>query len=227
MIDEVRVAAGENVLIVGAAGSVGLIAAQLAVSRGAQVFAAVRPSEFEIAEAIGATPVAYGPDLAATVRVHVPGVDAVIDAAGAGTLGARWTSPVAPHGSSRCPIRMLLTSGAVLRSRRPAHCGASRISDGRIGCRSAAAAIAADWVPLAAAASAHRRLESGELRAKVLFDTRDWRHACVTTRPGPARPERPAAYACSDTRRRRTDAANRWRSRSPSVPRDRLADVAG
>jgi hypothetical protein len=32
--------------------------------------------------------VAYGPDLAANVRVHVPAVDAVIDAAGAGILGA-------------------------------------------------------------------------------------------------------------------------------------------
>lgn len=88
VVDEVGVAADETVLIVGAAGSVGLIASQLAVARGATVLAAVRPRDFDLLAKAGATPVAYGPGLAANVRALVPSVNAVIDASGAGVLGA-------------------------------------------------------------------------------------------------------------------------------------------
>lgn len=73
-------------LVVGAAGSVGPVASQLAVACGARVLAAVRPGHFALVEAAGATPVGYGQALAANVRAVVPAVDAVIDAAGSGVL---------------------------------------------------------------------------------------------------------------------------------------------
>src|ERR1700761_2624549 len=68
VVDEVGVTAGETVLIAGAAGSVGLVASQLAAARGARVIAAVRPGDFDLAAKVGATPVAYGDGLAARVR---------------------------------------------------------------------------------------------------------------------------------------------------------------
>src|SRR3569833_3172657 len=88
VLEEVGVAEGETVLIAGAAGSVGLIAGRLAGARGAQVIAAVRPGDFDQLTKAGATPVAYGPGLAENVRAVVPSVNAVIDASGAGVLGA-------------------------------------------------------------------------------------------------------------------------------------------
>ena len=86
VVEETGVAAGETVLVVGAAGSVGPVASQLAVACGARVLAAVRPGHFALVEAAGATPVGYGQALAANVRAVVPAVDAVIDAAGSGVL---------------------------------------------------------------------------------------------------------------------------------------------
>ncbi|MEV5705382.1 hypothetical protein [Actinoallomurus sp. NPDC052274] len=76
VVDEVGVAAGETVLIAGAAGPVGLIASRLAVARGAQVLAAVRPGDFDLLTKAGAMPVAYGPEMAANVRAVVPPADA-------------------------------------------------------------------------------------------------------------------------------------------------------
>ena len=72
VVDETGVAAGETVLVAGAAGSVGLIATQLAVARGARVLAAVRPADFGLVARAGAMPVGYGPSLAADVRAVFP-----------------------------------------------------------------------------------------------------------------------------------------------------------
>jgi NADPH:quinone reductase-like Zn-dependent oxidoreductase len=75
--------AGEILLIHGAAGSVGAIATQLAVSRGVTVIGSVGADDEEYVRALGAQPVQYGDALAAEVRAISPrGVDAVLDAAG-------------------------------------------------------------------------------------------------------------------------------------------------
>lgn len=77
------VAAGETVLIHGAAGSVGSIAAQLAVARGARVIGTAAPSRHERLRGYGVEPVEYGPGLADRVRALAPnGVDAAIDTVG-------------------------------------------------------------------------------------------------------------------------------------------------
>ncbi|MBL1078862.1 NADP-dependent oxidoreductase [Nocardia sp. 2] len=74
---------GDTVLIHGAAGSVGSLAAQLAVARGARVIGTASPSRHERLRAHGVEPVAYGPGLADRVRALAPdGVDAAIDTAG-------------------------------------------------------------------------------------------------------------------------------------------------
>ena len=76
-----RPAQAKKLLVLGAAGSVGTVAVQLAVARGATVVAAVRRDDFDAAQSLGAIPVQYRDRLADGVRSAVGSVDAVLDAA--------------------------------------------------------------------------------------------------------------------------------------------------
>jgi len=87
VLRQLRVTAGETLLILGGGGSVGLIATQLAVSQGVTVLSATAPRDQHLARELGAIPVQYGPALLAQVHAHVGKVDAVLDAAGKGALG--------------------------------------------------------------------------------------------------------------------------------------------
>ncbi|MFD8783578.1 NADP-dependent oxidoreductase [Kitasatospora sp. NPDC059599] len=79
--------AGQTLLVHGAAGSVGVIAVQLAVARGITVVGTVGESDIERVTALGATAVRYGDGWVERVNAAVPGgVDLVLDAAGAGVL---------------------------------------------------------------------------------------------------------------------------------------------
>ena len=74
---------GETLLVHGAAGSVGQIAAQLAVQDGARVIGTAGESNHERLRGYGVIPVTYGPGLADRVRELAPdGVDAAIDTIG-------------------------------------------------------------------------------------------------------------------------------------------------
>jgi len=82
-----EVARGDTLLIHGAAGGVGTIAVQLAVSRGAAVVGTASGPNHDYLRELGATPVLYGDGLIDRVRAAAPGgVDAVFDAAGRGAL---------------------------------------------------------------------------------------------------------------------------------------------
>lgn len=73
----------DTVLVHGAAGSVGALAAQLAVARGARVIGTASPSRHERLRGYGIEPVAYGPGLADRVRALAPGgVSVAIDTVG-------------------------------------------------------------------------------------------------------------------------------------------------
>jgi NADPH:quinone reductase-like Zn-dependent oxidoreductase len=85
-LKELGVRSGESLLILGAAGSVGLIATQLAVAAGLTVYAAAASDDHDMLRELGAVPVRYGARLAADVRTHTTSVDAVLDAAGKGGL---------------------------------------------------------------------------------------------------------------------------------------------
>ena len=172
VVDEVGVAADETVLIAGAAGSVGMIASQLAVARGARVLAAVRPSDFDLLAKAGATPVAYGPGLAANVRAVVPSVHAVIDASGAGVLGAavelaggpdRVVTLSDPHAAA-FGVRLSGPDGPRIAERLQAVM--ALLAAGQLTLRAQTVA------PLADAAQVHRGLENGDLRTKVLLSAR-------------------------------------------------------
>jgi NADPH:quinone reductase-like Zn-dependent oxidoreductase len=81
------VAAGETVLMHGAAGGVGTLAVQLATARGARVIGTAGPANQEYLASLGATATLYGEGLVERVRTLAPdGVDAVFDLAGKGAL---------------------------------------------------------------------------------------------------------------------------------------------
>lgn len=78
-----NVAAGDTVLINGAAGGVGVMAVQLALSLGARVIGTASPARHRFLRDLGATPVSYGPGLEGRVRAAAPaGVSAALDLAG-------------------------------------------------------------------------------------------------------------------------------------------------
>jgi NADPH:quinone reductase-like Zn-dependent oxidoreductase len=81
------VAAGETVLMHGAAGGVGTLAVQLATARGARVIGTAGPANQDYLASLGATATLYGEGLVERVRALAPdGVDAVFDLAGKGPL---------------------------------------------------------------------------------------------------------------------------------------------
>jgi len=78
---------GTTLLIEGAAGSVGAAAAAVALSRGARVIGTASPRNHAFLRETGVIPTSYGDGLAARVAALAPeGVDAALDAAGAGSL---------------------------------------------------------------------------------------------------------------------------------------------
>ena len=179
VVDETHLAAGETVLIAGAAGSVGLVAVQLAVARGARVLAAVRPDDFSLVTRAGATAVGYGPELvrsvraasmrAATGRAGVPAVDAVIDASGAGVLAAavelaggpgRVVTLSDPHAGD-FGVRLSGPDGPRITGR--LQTAMTALAAGQLLLRAQSVA------PLSAAAQVHRDLENHQLRTKVLL----------------------------------------------------------
>jgi NADPH:quinone reductase-like Zn-dependent oxidoreductase len=159
---------GETLLIFGGGGSVGVIATQLALARGATVIAAVGEHDEALARELGATPVRYGPGVAGRVRALGP-VDAVFDAAGPGRPGRRGRA-----GPRARPGHHLVRPGR-RRLRRhvlPAHPdrgpGAldktiALLADGRLRLR------AHQTMPMQQAAEAHRQLESGTVHERIIL----------------------------------------------------------
>jgi NADPH:quinone reductase-like Zn-dependent oxidoreductase len=81
-LDLLGVQAGETVVIHGASGSVGTIAVQLAVARGATVIGTASEENQDYVRSLGAIPMLYGEGLVDRVRASSRQVDAVFDVAG-------------------------------------------------------------------------------------------------------------------------------------------------
>jgi NADPH:quinone reductase-like Zn-dependent oxidoreductase len=86
VLRQLGLAEGETLLILGAGGSVGVIAVQLAVRQGATVVGAIGAHDEALIRELGATPVPYGENLLANVREVAEHIDSVFDAAGKGGL---------------------------------------------------------------------------------------------------------------------------------------------
>ena len=169
VLDQLGLAAGETLLLLGGAGSVGTIATQLAGARGAAVIAAVRPDDFAVVEKLGATPVAYGDGLADRVRAETDRVDAVMDAAGRGGLPdglqlaggpQRVITLSDPHAAD---LGVRLSSPVPDRIRPGLEAVMPMLASGALALRHRITA------PLGDAAHIHRRLESRDIRDKVVL----------------------------------------------------------
>jgi NADPH:quinone reductase len=78
-----NVTAGDTVLMHGAAGGVGLMAIQLAVTDGARVIATAGEAQHDLLRSLGAEPVAYGSGLLERVKALAPeGIEAALDFVG-------------------------------------------------------------------------------------------------------------------------------------------------
>lgn len=83
LLEATGVTSGDQVLIHGASGGVGLTASQLAIARGAAVIGTASERNHELLRSFGVTPVSYGPGLADRVREAAPdGITVALDTVG-------------------------------------------------------------------------------------------------------------------------------------------------
>lgn len=169
-LTELDVGEGETVLIHAGAGGVGSFAVQIARSRGATAIATASPANHDYLRSLGAIPVAYGAGLTDRVReLASQGVDAALDAAGTeealraslelvadqDRVGAVGFNPAA----AKLGVRRLSTqrSAAQLRDLTALH-AAGKLE-----------IAIQDAYPLTEAPDAHRAVETGHVRGKVVL----------------------------------------------------------
>ena len=168
-VEALAIRRGDTVLVHGAAGGVGTMAVQLARLRGAHVIGTASRENHDYLRALGAEPVLYGPDLAQRVRALAPhGVHAALDGSGRGALDA-WTE----LGVDPSRIGTLVDFEDVqrlgvqaIRSQRSRERLQSLVDLHDAGLLRV---HVRDIYPLAYAAVAHRDVENGHGRGKVVL----------------------------------------------------------
>ncbi|WP_158850789.1 NADP-dependent oxidoreductase [Saccharothrix deserti] len=170
VLDLLDVRPGETLLVHGAAGSVGTMAVQLALSAGVRVIGTAGPDNQEHVAALGATPTTYGEGLVERVRALAPeGIDAVFDVAGKGALPA---SIELRGGTDRI---VTIADGAageygVVFSSTPSKRSPERLAElADLAARGELVIAVGGTFPLADAAEAHRVSASGHGRGKLVL----------------------------------------------------------
>ena len=171
VLRQLGVADGETLLILGAGGSVGIIATQLATRQGLNVIGAVGGRDEELTRKLGARPVGYGSDLLANVREVTDRVDATFDAAGEGGLedaitltgGPERVITLADEHAAELGVRFSVATPE--RAPDGVEIGMQLLAAGELRLRSQQA------IPMSSAAEAHRLLENGHVRRKLLLAT--------------------------------------------------------
>ena len=171
VLRQLGVADGETLLILGAGGSVGIIATQLAVRQGLKVIAAVGARDEALTRELGATPVRYGSELLANVREVADRVDATLDAAGKGGLedaialtgGSDRVITLADPRAAELGVRFSV--GTPDRAPDAVEIGMQLLASGELRLRSQRS------LPMSQAAEAHRLLENGHAREKFVLVT--------------------------------------------------------
>ncbi|QKS01416.1 NADP-dependent oxidoreductase [Sphingomonas sp. CL5.1] len=189
LVDAGGLKTGQAVLVNGGAGGIGSLAIQIARAAGARVAATCSARNADYVRSLGAErAIDYaGEDVVAAARDWSEGgVDLVLDAVGLGTLPGSATDLVKPGGAfveietlishvSEADIATAATRGVRILSnmiavaRQPEHlamlaelCAQGRVKPAPI-----------EVLPLADAAEAHRRVEGGHVRGKIVLRVDD------------------------------------------------------
>ncbi|MFQ6141913.1 NADP-dependent oxidoreductase [Streptomyces seoulensis] len=172
-LEELDVATGQTLLIHGAAGSVGTLAVQFALARGARVIGTASATGLTHVTDLGATATTYGTGLADRVRaLALGGVDKVLDTSGADVLGESVDLTGTPDHVLTLADPMAAQTHGVRFS--PGGGADDRTAD-------ALAAVSAlhdkamltqrihEVLPLSQAAQAHRTAGTGHLNGKIIL----------------------------------------------------------
>ena len=167
---EVGAAAGQTLVVLGAAGSVGMIAVQIARSWGLRVIAAAAERDKFLVQELGGEFVLYGDGVFERVAALTDRVDAVVDAAGRGGLA----EAVAATGNPARVVTLADPVGARAAGALMSEPGPDRAPDALAVTMPMLAAGTLRLkphraLPVAQAAEAHRLLESGETRDKIVL----------------------------------------------------------
>jgi NADPH:quinone reductase-like Zn-dependent oxidoreductase len=166
------VAAGETLLIDGAAGGVGTVAVQVAVHRGISVIGTASPANHEYLRSLGATPVSYGEGLADRVRAVAPqGVDAALDASGRGSLATLVELAGGPERVVTIADPAAAELGVRFSSGGPDEVPGSLADAAALAAEGTITLPIARTYPLADAADAQRESEAGHVRGKLILLT--------------------------------------------------------
>lgn len=171
VLRQLEVAEGETLLILGAGGSVGIIATQLAIRQGLTVIGAVGTRDGMLTRQLGATPVLYGSNLLSSVREAADRVDATFDAAGKGGLedairlsgGSERVITLADERAAELGVR--LSAPTPDRAPNAVEIGMQLLASGELRLRSQQS------LSMSSAAEAHRLLEEGHVHNKLLLTT--------------------------------------------------------
>ena len=170
VLKQLGVVAGETLLVLGAAGSVGMIATQLAVSQGLTVIGAASAADHDLVRDLGGVPVTYGRGLADRVREISPTVDAVFDAASKGaledavTLATDRTRVLTLADERAADFGVSLSAPTPERAPEALDQTMPLVASGTLRLRSQR------LLPMSQAAEAHRLMENGEAREKLVLE---------------------------------------------------------
>ncbi|HEU5333863.1 MAG TPA: zinc-dependent alcohol dehydrogenase family protein [Actinocrinis sp.] len=193
LVDRAAVREGQKVLVHGGAGGIGHVAVQLALSRGAQVYATGSADSLEAIRALGATPIDYTTTQPADyVDRHTggEGFDVIFDTVGGATLDASFAavrtytghvvSALGWGSHSLAPLSFRGATYSGVFTLLPMLTGRGREHHGEILREAAALADAGALTPLlderafglADVAAAHAAVESGKTGGKVVVEVR-------------------------------------------------------
>jgi NADPH:quinone reductase-like Zn-dependent oxidoreductase len=169
----VSLAAGDTVVISGAAGGVGSIAVQLAKRAGATVLGLAGPSNHAWLKGHGVIPVAYGPDAAGRIRAAAPDgrVDALIDAHGGDYVDIAVNElGVAPERVDTIVRFDAVATYGIKAEGNAAGASSATLAEllGLVAAGDLAIPVAATY-PLADVRKAFEHLEGGHLRGKIVL----------------------------------------------------------
>ncbi|WP_127781640.1 NADP-dependent oxidoreductase [Rhodococcus sp. X156] len=172
-----RVAAGETVLVHGAAGGVGLMAVQIARAWGATVIGTAGSAQHDLLRSLGAEPVEHGAGLAERVRELAPhGVQAAVDTVGGDEAvdvslqlvgSPARVATIAAFGRGDTGIKVLgngpgADPGTALRD-------AARMELVALAEEGALTVVVDETFPLSRAADAHRKILTGHTHGKIIL----------------------------------------------------------